>query len=416
MLRHSQRQPLRDSVITPNARMVNPAEDNSGRKPRRSRSVSTKKKKKKNLSSSGRENEPKKSTPTKSKSENAKVANNKSSRVKVLLGGMFGKRPSATSSSNRPPLQLESPAAQQPKQLFPASEKNSFGDCGVQDGSQTTVLTETETATPSLADWGSGSFVVDVHTVAPHPEVVVETLEEKQHKAAVLLQAVFRGYQQRYEFRMLVLRDKLQRIEANKERQLKKLEQRTKTRKRQAKSVFDFQDPNQRASRVLQRVARIVPYLFREAQTKLEENAELASTPQHVKEMVESNQNLQNLAHSYLESLEDIPGIWEALEAQWMGPKQPRPRRSFGPDGKIVRQPRVLIELNTHDDDLPVNPSPRLYSPTMARAACDDENEHSNLFVNLFIQAAASEIYSSEEDQEKAVSEFHKVVGKFATN
>lgn len=313
----------------------------------------------------------------------------KKSRVKVLLGGMF-QRPSSTRNSD---ASLQ-PEALVVAKLYDDKYQHQPSPSKTNDASTTTVLTEMEASTTPLEEM----FVVNVRVMEEKEETAPESLTEKERTGATLLQALFRGYRQRYEFQMLLLRLKLQQIKANKERQLQKLEERVQVRKRHECSAFQFE--HDKNGRQLQRVARVVPYLFREALDKVRANFELVNTPEQLQELQESHLRLQTLAHSYLDLLEDIPGIWEALKAQWMAPKRPRPRRSFGPDGKIVK---VIRRYDTSDElsDEEENP------PSVVSRSS---------FVNLFVQAYAYEVHTTDEDRDEAVEQVMNVVGNTIWN
>ena len=178
--------------------------------------------------------------------------------------------------------------------------------------------------------------------------------QQREDAAATHIQRLYRGYSQRYSFQMLQLRSKLQQIEATKERQLKKIAQRTKHAKKAERSSNEFR--MEKKSRRLMRTTRVIPYLFREAQSVLQENVRLAMTHQHLVDLQTSDMTLQCIAHDYLESMEDIPGIWEALKAQWMEPKKMRVRRGFGPSGKAIK---LGGSAKTQDQDLPRSTSAR---------------------------------------------------------
>jgi len=84
-----------------------------------------------------------------------------------------------------------------------------------------------------------------------------------------------------------------------------------------------------------------MPWLFLEAQSKLQANLALANANANaivVHDLSTSHLQLKSIAHACLETLESIPGIWGALQAQWMTPKQhkPRVRRGFDRNGKII--------------------------------------------------------------------------------
>ena len=199
-------------------------------------------------------------------------------------------------------------------------------------------------------------------TTAASESLEKQLQQQREHSAATHIQRLYRGYSQRYSFQMLQLRYQLQQIEAMKKRQLKKIAQRTKHAKKAERSSNEFR--MEKKSRRLMRTTRVVPCLFREAQSVLQENVRLAMTHQHLVDLQASDMTLQTIAHGYLESMEDIPGIWEALKAQWMGPKTARVRRGFGPSGKLIKLSSNATATNsnsakTQDQDLPRNTSAR---------------------------------------------------------
>lgn len=191
----------------------------------------------------------------------------------------------------------------------------------------------------------------------------------EQEAAATVIQSHVRRYLAHYEYRMAKLQHRLEEIEALKQRQLKKLAQRQIKRKRTEKSVFEYEA--RRTTRELQRTTRIIPHLFRQAKSLLEEqvgllllleentfttNSEVAISmplrwnksdsestlvtaatssaesvtsddnndnevdPQCIsalQDALESHAILQSLAHDYLETLEDVDGVWDAMREKW---------------------------------------------------------------------------------------------------
>jgi hypothetical protein len=227
-------------------------------------------------------------------------------------------------------------------------------------------------------------------------------VREQHNRAATLVQALFRGYRQRYYFKISKLQKELHTIYHLKHRQLKKLAQRTKACKKSEKSQLDFH--YNKNTRSLQRNTRIVPYLFREAQVQLQQNMSLAETEADITALEESHMALKTLAHLYLESMEDVNGIWEVLKAQWMAPKKPRPRRTFGPDGKAKR---ILRQVITRDEDLSTN------IPVYVRKDSDKPSNEEKLipldFLNMNTYLETMKPFS-DEDTARAMDSVQRLV------
>jgi len=178
--------------------------------------------------------------------------------------------------------------------------------------------------------------------------------------AVIRVQAIVRGYLQRYEIKFRILQRRLQTIEDRKQKQVKKLQQRVGRAKKMELSEIEFRMEG--LSRRLQRTTRVIPYLFRETQAQLLVNGNVlfqllqllllrletspsttssrwisSSVVYHLKELEASHMALQITAHSYVDSMEDISGIWDALIAQWVNPAPKyRVKRGFDANGKII--------------------------------------------------------------------------------
>jgi len=327
----------------------------------------------------GRENHDQPPGPT----EEWKARRRSSSRMRVVLGGVVG-RMRRSSSVRRSVLVDRSTSRMTPSPTnLPTRTCNIITPCNAGSTTSTTIETalfapvhndetndgsyrtadDTEPSTPFESD---DEVVITLHgSLLPseRPVMVVVPNDEAEDPklaaaAATLLQAHIRAYLQRYHYKFLVLQHKLRAIEATKTKQLQKLKERSKIAKKREGSVIEFQQD--KLSRRLQRTTRVIPYLFREAQSKLQANLALANANANaimLHDLSTSHLQLKLIAHAYLETLESIPGIWDALQAQWMTPKQhkPRVRRGFDRNGKIIRlSQKKKDEYNAHDDDLPV--------------------------------------------------------------
>ncbi|CAB9506107.1 expressed unknown protein [Seminavis robusta] len=361
----------------------------------------------------------------------------KKSRAKSLLGNVFDsfRRSNSSSDDNNKPSALaahlslldhrEQWGAQSEslyKQQIPEHQMLESRDI-----SQTSALTDSETSSPLFEHDITGGDCVGRRVVLSSPSTKEDSLKalatkkkekQQQHVGATKLQALFRGYRQRYAFRMMLLHRKLEQIEQLKQRQLAKLVHRFKHRKKAEKSMVEFE--HCKVNRQLQRFTRIIPWLFRDAQAKLAENVQMISSSRipgdehalHVPSLLESHSTLQNIAHMYLETLEDLPGIWEALKAQWMGPKKPRTRRIFGPDGKPKRVDRIKPEqFNTHDEDLPLDTSSPI--PMMQRK---ESLPNIDLFETLRRHADKVEASTAAKDVDNAVEQVNAVLGALCLN
>ena len=216
-----------------------------------------------------------------------------------------------------------------------------------EDESLSTVQSDTETSAP-ISDVEDEIESADHASSSESAPLRIQPRGQHTAASVLILQALFRGYRQRYAFQMMKLRHKLQQIEDLKARQLAKLAHRTRTAKKAEKSGTEFR--MEKRSRRLMRTTRVIPFLFREAQTKLQENVQLLTSisstgstrrrqqqHQYLQDLQASHMSLQIIAHDYLDCMEDIPGVWEVLKAQWMGPPKPRVRRGFGPTGKVIK-------------------------------------------------------------------------------
>jgi IQ calmodulin-binding motif len=331
---------------------------------------------------------------------------NTGGRARRLVGNVFDSFKRSASKPSTP-----SALAVALEQQWPLPTEYWDGTARVilkEDHSQTSAVTDSDTSSPMGVEDHFVSSCLDLGKDIHDGVNLSKQKERSTHQslspnsAATRLQSVFRGYRQRYEYRMMRLRHKLVQIEALKQRQLARLARRTKSRMRMEKSVAEFH--NAKETRQLMRFTRIIPYLFREAQAKLAENVAMCSAPDLVAELFESHQSIQRIAHHYLESLEDLPGIWEALKGQWMAPKKPRPRRVFGPDGKSKKvDPKT--SYNTHDEDLPV------VTTSQRIVARKDSLPNLEAFEELRALAFAATRWMTNEDIYSAVHQVNAVVG-----